>query len=67
MRRRIVGFHQDDQGDWVTDLECGHKQHMRHQPPWTTRQWVITQEGRDAFLGRELSCAECPASPEGHR
>lgn len=31
--RRIVGFHQDQKGHWVADLECGHAQHVRHDPP----------------------------------
>jgi hypothetical protein len=31
--RKIVGFHRDDLGDWVADLECGHAQHLRHNPP----------------------------------
>jgi hypothetical protein len=31
--RRIVGFHTDVEGDWVADLECGHTQHVRHDPP----------------------------------
>ena len=59
MKRRIVGFHQDDQGHWVADLECGHTQHVRHDPPWMVREWVTTPEGRAAFIGRELVCVEC--------
>lgn len=59
MKRRVVGFHRDEDGDWVADLECGHKQHVRHDPPWTIREWVTTEEGRKAFLGRELLCNEC--------
>lgn len=59
MKRRIVGFHQDDEGDWVADLECGHSQHVRHRPPWTVRPWVLTEESRNAFLGHELLCAKC--------
>ncbi|HYA38463.1 MAG TPA: DUF3565 domain-containing protein [Candidatus Methylomirabilis sp.] len=35
MQRRIAGFHEDEHGDWVADLQCGHGQHMRHSPPWT--------------------------------
>jgi hypothetical protein len=35
--RKIVGFHQDEFLDWVDDLECGHRQHVRHNPRWTTR------------------------------
>jgi hypothetical protein len=49
-------FHQDDQGNWVADLECGHSQHVRHDPPWALRPWVLTPEGRASHLGRELNC-----------
>ena len=42
--RKIVGFHQDDQSNWVADLECGHTQHVRHNPPWMNRLWVMTDE-----------------------
>ncbi len=31
--RKILGFHQDEQRDWVADLECGHTRHVRHNPP----------------------------------
>jgi hypothetical protein len=57
--RKIVGFHQDDGGDWVADLECGHTQHVRHDPPWQSRPWVMTAEGREWRIGMELSCAKC--------
>jgi hypothetical protein len=59
MKRRIVGFHQDEEGHWVADLECGHTQHVRHQPPWILRPWVLTEEGRAAFIGHELVCLKC--------
>jgi hypothetical protein len=59
MDRRIVGFHQDEQQDWVADLECGHTQHVRHRPPWQQRPWVITAEGRTSRLGIELNCKKC--------
>ena len=57
--RRIVGFHEDDDGVCVADLECGHTQHLRHDPPWQSRPWVLTEEGRAAFLGRSLDCIPC--------
>jgi uncharacterized protein DUF3565 len=56
---KIVGFHQEDAGDWVADLECGHTQHVRHDPPWQSRPWVTTLEGRASRLGTELPCAKC--------
>lgn len=55
----IVGFHQDDDGDWVADLTCGHGQHVRHNPPWTLRPWVIEEQGRQQHLGRTLFCKKC--------
>jgi hypothetical protein len=55
----IVGFHQDEEGHWVADLECGHTRHVRHEPPWMERPWVLTEEGRAGMLGTRLACAEC--------
>ena len=60
MKQRIIGFHEDEHGDWVADLECGHGQHVRHDPPWSQRPWVVTQEGRDTEAGRNvLLCKKC--------
>jgi hypothetical protein len=59
MRRRIIGFHEDSEGHWVADLECGHARHVRHEPPWQERSWVLTPEGRAAMLGTSLDCARC--------
>ncbi len=61
--RRIVGFHQDEEQDWVADLECGHTQHVRHDPPWQVRTWVTTEEGRRRFLGFKLNCLKCDGAP----
>ncbi|HZE07715.1 MAG TPA: DUF3565 domain-containing protein [Gemmatimonadaceae bacterium] len=58
-QRRIVAFHQDDEGHWVADLECGHTQHVRHDPPWQLRPWVITEAGRQRFIGETLECVKC--------
>jgi Protein of unknown function (DUF3565) len=59
VKRRIVGFHQDEVGHWVADLECGHAQHVRHIPPWINRPWVMTMKGRQNHIGRELQCKTC--------
>lgn len=59
MKRKIVSFHQDEEQHWVARLECGHNQHVRHNPPWTSRPWVITPEGRAAAIGTELNCKKC--------
>jgi hypothetical protein len=60
--RRIVGFHQDEEQQWVADLECGHTQHVRHDPPWQLRPWVVTEEGRQRFIGATLNCVKCEKS-----
>lgn len=59
MERAITGFHQDDQGHWVAELVCGHNQHVRHDPPWQVRPWVLTEEGRRTRLGVILNCVLC--------
>jgi hypothetical protein len=59
MEQVIIGFHQDELGDWVADLSCGHGQHVRHQPPLTSRPWVLTEPGRQAYLGTRLNCKRC--------
>ncbi len=59
MNQKIIGYHQDEEQHWVAELECGHNQHMRHQPPWTNRPWVITEEGRAKMLGQILKCKKC--------
>jgi len=59
MLRPITGFHVDDHGDWVAELRCGHGQHVRHRPPFWSRPWVQTAEGRAEKLGAELPCVLC--------
>lgn len=59
MNQPIVGYHLDEHGDWVADLACGHGQHVRHQPPFFSRPWVLMQEGRDRQLGHLLFCKRC--------
>jgi hypothetical protein len=59
MQQPIVGYHMDEVGDWVADLQCGHGQHVRHQPPMTNRPWVLTAEGRNQHLGEMLNCKKC--------
>jgi hypothetical protein len=59
MLQAIAGFHLDAHGDWVAELACGHNQHVRHNPPWTRRPWVTTEEGRARFLGERLACVKC--------
>ncbi len=59
MDRKIVGFHLDEEGHWVARLDCGHNQHVRHNPPWTNRPWVMSVSGRQDKLGVTLRCKKC--------
>lgn len=60
-RQPIVGFHQDELGDWVAELACGHTRHVRHRPPWTLRPWVVQPDERAQRIGTLLLCKQCPA------
>jgi tellurite methyltransferase len=68
MQRAMQGFRQDAEGLWVAELACGHTQHVRHQPPFTLRPWVLTLEGRAERLGQHLECPACDQGemPAGH-
>ena len=57
--KRITGFSRDQEGDWRATLECRHYQHVRHNPPLRTREWVLTEEGRQSRIGLELDCRKC--------
>lgn len=61
MLRPIESFHRDELGDWVADLSCGHGQHVRHKPPFWSRPWTLTPEGRASRVGIELDCVRCDA------
>lgn len=58
-KQSMVGYHLDFENHWVAELACGHFQHVRHNPPLTTRPWVLTPEGRNSMLGYELNCKKC--------
>ncbi len=59
MKRAIINFHQDEFNHWVADLVCGHSQHVRHDPPWQLRPWVISETARKEKIGYELDCLYC--------
>lgn len=67
MERRIIGFHIDEHGDWVAELDCFHGQHVRHKPPFFKREWTQSEAGRASMLGTTLDCVRCDARefPEG--
>lgn len=59
MLQPIVEFSRDEANDWVAQLGCGHRQHVRHSPPWTNRPWVESEAGRAAMRGYPLRCKLC--------
>lgn len=59
MQRKIVGFHQDEESHWVAELDCGHTQHTRHDPPFFPRPWVLSEMGRMERIGTSLDCLRC--------
>lgn len=67
MDRKIVGYHLDEEGEWVAELDCFHGFHVRHDPPLVSRPWVLTAEGRTTKLGAALNCLRCDQLewPEG--
>lgn len=67
VNRTITGFHRDDADDWVAELDCGHRQHMRHNPPFTERAWVESEDRRNDKLGERIECRLCDRleMPEG--
>ncbi len=46
----VTGFIQNEHQDWVMLLSCGHRQHVRHQPPFMNRPWVTSEAGRARHL-----------------
>jgi hypothetical protein len=61
MRSHIVTFRSDpaEKDAWIAELDCGHTQHVRHQPPFQQRPWVLSPEGRARFIGFEVECPRC--------
>lgn len=59
MNQPITGYHLDAEQDWVAELACGHFQHVRHNPPWIERPWVVSETGRTRMLGQVLACKKC--------
>ena len=59
VQRRIVGFDRDEDGDWRAHLECRHRQHVRHRPPFRNAPWVEVDAEREQRIGRMLDCPLC--------
>lgn len=60
---RVVGYDRDEQGHWFVKLSCGHTQHLRHDPPWQSRPWVLDATERARRLGTPFTCGWCAKGP----
>uniref|UniRef100_A5VYK4 DUF3565 domain-containing protein n=1 Tax=Pseudomonas putida (strain ATCC 700007 / DSM 6899 / JCM 31910 / BCRC 17059 / LMG 24140 / F1) TaxID=351746 RepID=A5VYK4_PSEP1 len=43
----------------MVELSCGHTQHLRHQPPWQARPWVLDPAQRAQHIGQPFACGWC--------
>lgn len=59
MKQPIQSYCLDEENHWVARLSCGHNQHVRHNPPWSNRQWVTEEKSRAQMIGFELDCKKC--------
>lgn len=59
VKRTIVTFEADDAGDWVAQLDCLHRQHVRHDPPFRSAPWIADDQARAQRLGTALDCPLC--------
>ena len=59
MERAILSFEQDEEGQWTVLLECGHRRHLRHDPPRESRPELMDVASREAAVGGMLHCGLC--------
>jgi tellurite methyltransferase len=59
MRRTIERLDQDADGEWVASLDCGHRRHVRHDPPRVQHDWLLDAGGRRDAIGRGIECGSC--------
>ena len=67
MNRKILSFEIDQDHEWRVILDCGHRRHLRHDPPRETRPQLDNPEARQAVIGRRIECGRCTQRmvPEG--
>ncbi|MDG3557884.1 DUF3565 domain-containing protein [Acinetobacter bereziniae] len=44
---------------WLNSAHMGHRQHMRHLPPWQNRPWVMSAQGRQEKIATPIDCKQC--------
>lgn len=59
MERTILEFEIDEEGDWRVLLDCGHKRHLRHEPPREIRPELADPQARESAVGKSINCGRC--------
>lgn len=54
-----MAFEQDEEDEWRVLLDCGHRRHLRHDPPRECRPDLADEESRNSALGGEIECGRC--------
>lgn len=62
MARRIVAIAVVEAGVCVVTLDCGHRRHVRHRPPFEMHAWVLDEGQRAARVGQAIECGRCEAA-----
>ena len=57
--RKIVHLEIDGPSALIASLACGHRRHIRHQPPTSLYPWVLDETARQAKLGQDIECLRC--------
>lgn len=59
MQRTILEFETDEDGEWRVLLDCGHKRHLRHEPPRESRPELCDPAARASAVGKSIECGRC--------
>ena len=59
MERAILEFEKDEDGEWRVLLDCGHKRHLRHEPPREVRPELADPLAREQAIGQTIECGRC--------
>jgi tellurite resistance-related uncharacterized protein len=59
LQRTILEFEKDEEDDWRVVLDCGHKRHLRHDPPREIRPQLSDPSVRESAIGNTIDCGRC--------
>lgn len=59
IERKILSIEEETNEEFVASLSCGHKRHLRHDPPRETRPRLLDSQEREAIIGTQIDCGRC--------